>query len=39
MFTIIRRYLLEGILVYKIADKANEVVTGSFYTEELQKVK
>ena len=37
-FTIIKHYLREGIPVYKIADKAGEVVTGSFYTEELQKV-
>ena len=38
IFKITKRYLRDGIPVYRVADLVDEDVTGGFYTGELQKV-
>ena len=38
IFTISRRYYRDGIQVYKVKDMGGGAITGTFYTNELQKV-
>ena len=38
VFTIKRRYLRQGIAVYKLVDYDGDVIQGTFYSSELQKV-
>ena len=37
-FVIVDRFMRAGIAVYKLKDFANQLIGGTFYTEELQKV-
>ena len=38
VFLVSRRYYRDGIQVYKVTDMAGDPITGSFYTNELQRV-